>query len=83
MHNGYVTCIICSNVYIVVNMYYVIMNKKTIMKIQKRRMDGQVPVDFVTIPRHVALVLEGKGVTKLDFSFNEDKNILECKLLDD
>ncbi|MCK5018824.1 MAG: hypothetical protein KAS32_17310 [Candidatus Peribacteraceae bacterium] len=53
------------------------------MKIQKRRMDGQVPVDFVTIPRHVALVLEGKGVTKLDFSFNEDKNILECKLLDD
>ena len=46
-------------------------------------MAGQVPVDFVTIPHHIAIVLEEKGVDLLDFSFNEEKNIIECKPVED
>ena len=49
------------------------------MKIQRRRMAGQVPVDFVTIPHHIAVVLEKRGIELLDFSFDEEKNIIECK----
>lgn len=51
---------------------------KTEMKIQKRRLMNQVPVDWITIPRHIALILEKNKVFKLNVTYNEETGIVEC-----
>jgi len=51
---------------------------KTEMKIQKRRLPNQVPVDWITIPRHIALKLEENNILTLNVIYNEETGIVEC-----